>query len=379
MRRLFFCLTYFVCLSSLAQSYLVLPFENGSSQRGWDWIGESAAESISTALSAEGFIVSTREERREALVRLQVRPGARLTLATSLKLAQSIDATAVVLGQLREAAGGLEISGQVVDVRQLTELGAFTVRGSLNDLERLEGQAAWRTLRAVAPAQTPDEAGYLSRRSPVRVDAKELFIRGLLSEDPMARIRGWMQAARLEPSYAAAVFELGKLYLERKQWQEAALWLGRVPPENARSREAAFLNGIACYRMEDYQNAEKAFAHVAAQVPVDEVFNNLAAAQLQLGQPEAMTNMRRTLEGGSSDADYHFNLGFAHYRAAEYAKGAEEFRSTLERAPEDKEATEMLGRCLKPSSARPAIVPRLKTAYPEAAFRQLQAVLAGKK
>jgi tetratricopeptide (TPR) repeat protein len=188
-----------------------------------------------------------------------------------------------------------------------------------------------------------------------------------------------MQATRLEPAYVAALFELGKLYFDRKQWQEASLWLSRVPPGSARAREAVFFYGVACFRMEDYEAAERAFAHVAAQVPVDEVFNNLAATQIQLGRPEALATLNRVLEGTNDDPDYRFNSGFAFYRLAQLPKAAEEFRAVLDRVPDDQEAADLLSRCLKPSTVRSPAVPRLKTAYPEAAFRQLQAVIAGKK
>ena len=90
--------------------------------------------------------------------------------------------------------------------------------------------------------------------------------------------------------------------------------------------------------------AEASFKAVAESVPLNEVFNNLGAAQSRLNEPQTLENLKKALEGDDSDPDYHFNLGSVQWRAGQFAAAADSFRAALARKSDDGEATEMLGR-----------------------------------
>ena len=132
----------------------------------------------------------------------------------------------------------------------------------------------------------------------------------------------------------------------------------------------------------DFKGAEQAFQVVAASVPLNEVYNNLGAAQAQRNDSAAAgASFRKALEGDDADPDYHFNLGYTLWRAKQFEAAAESLRAVVERNPGDAEATALLGRALKQEGPRPGdpkseARERLKTNYEEAAYRQLQAELA---
>jgi tetratricopeptide (TPR) repeat protein len=138
------------------------------------------------------------------------------------------------------------------------------------------------------------------------------------------------------------------------------------------------------YYLGDFAGAQQAFASVAASVPLNEVFNNLGAAQSRRNLPEASDNFEKALEGDPGDPDYFFNLGLAFWKRGDYARAADSFRAVLDRNPEDAQATLLLGRCLKQTPPSPADLQagyeRLKLNYEEGAWRQLKAALeAGRK
>ena len=114
-------------------------------------------------------------------------------------------------------------------------------------------------------------------------------------------------------------------------------------------------------------------------MPLNEVLNNLGAAQSRRNLPEALDSFAKALEGDSSDPVYHFNAGYALWKQGKFEAAAERFRAALDREPSDGEATLMLGRCLKKTPFRPADsrenFERLKTNYEESAWWQLKAVL----
>jgi Flp pilus assembly protein TadD len=114
---------------------------------------------------------------------------------------------------------------------------------------------------------------------------------------------------------------------------------------------------------------------------LNEVFNNLGAAQdRQNHSVQAIANYRKALEGDDGDPDYHFNLGYALWRAGQHSEAAASFRAAVARNPADTEATSLLGRALKQDGPRAGdpktdAKQRTKSNYDETAYRQLQAEL----
>jgi Flp pilus assembly protein TadD len=133
--------------------------------------------------------------------------------------------------------------------------------------------------------------------------------------------------------------------------------------------------------MGDYATAEHCFSLVADQVPLNEVFNNLGAAQARLKKADAAAaSFSKAVEGDSADPDYRFNLGFTLWRAGQFPAAVESLRAATVRNPSDQEATALLGRALKRDGPRAGDLrgenrERLKTNYEEEAYRELQAEL----
>ena len=376
-----------------AEMVLVLPFFNHSKSANLDWIGESVAETVRDSLSSESLLVLDRQGRLEAYRRLSLRPGAEITHASIIKIGQSLDASTVIYGyfELLPAEGGkeeskssLRITARILDLRRTRQGPAFGELGALDDLAAMEVRLGWQALEQLRPKTTPAEEEFLKARPPVRLDAMESYVRGLLAATPEQRHRFFTQAARLDAHYSRPCFRLGKIYWEQKEYAIAAGWLGRVGNSDPHYLEAQFFLGLCRYYGGDLKDAEEAFQVVAASVPLNEVYNNLGAAQAQRNDAAAASaSFRKALEGDSADPDYHFNLGCVLWQSGQYAAAVESFRAAVARNPGDAEATVMLGRALKQEGPRPVdprtqARERLKTNYEEAAYRQLQAELSAK-
>ncbi len=364
---------------------LVVPFFSQSASANVDWIGESIAHTIQEALATRGIFVLDRAERETVYRRLSIRPNATLTRASIIKVAEALDASEVVAGEfeLVSQAGkpaGVRISAQTIDVRRLRRRGQFTEAGPLADLAALQGRLAWQVLRDLAPDVTPELEPFLRERPAVRLDAIENYTRGLLAVSPEQKHRLFTQAARLDERFSEPSYELGRLYWDKKDYARAAAWLARVGPEAPRHLEATFLLGLCRFHTGDFAGAQRAFQTVASAVPLNEVFNNLGAAQSRLNRPEALENFRKALEGDTADPDYHFNVGYALWKQGRFQQAAASFRAVLERNPEDAQATFLLGRCLRRSGAgADPPLERVKVNYEERAYRQLKAALESLK
>ncbi len=369
----------------------MIPFFNHSAAE-LDWIGESLAQKISRVLLARGWAAIDREERLEAYRRLSLRPLARLTRASLLKVALELDAALVVAGQFQVdgsapagssgAARGrtLRISGFLLDARRLIKGPSWVEDGPLEELATLENRFAWQVLRALAPAETPPLEQFLAENPPVRPDAIENYVRGLLAPSLQQKQRYFAQAARLDPRFPQPAFELGRLEFQRKQYRLAAGWLGRVPPSDPDFLRAQFLLGLCRYYTGDFAGAAAAFQRVSQEAPLNEVLNNLGAAQSRRNLPEALELFLEALDGDPADPDYHFNAGYALWKRGEFQAAAERFRAALQQNPEDTQATLLLGRCLQKRGPAPGDpeggLERLKHSFPERAWRELKARVA---
>jgi tetratricopeptide (TPR) repeat protein len=365
-----------------AQTVLALPFFNHSGSPNLDWIGESIAETLRDAMTPEGVLVLDRADRLEGYRRLSLRSGAELTHASIVKIGESLDATHVVYGSFEAPSKSmLRITARIFDLQHLTEGTDFSETGALDDLAILEYRLSWDVLQHLRWKALPTIEEFMQARPPVRLDAVESYIRGLLSATPDQRHLFFTRSARLDPHYSQPCFQLGKIFWERKDYKIAVGWLERVARSDPHYLEAQFYLGLCRYNTADFRGAEQCFQTVAAAVPLNEAFDDLGAAQSRLNEGDAaLASFHKALEGDTNDPDYHFNLAYCLWRANRFDEAVESFRAVLERNPADTEATALLARALKKEGPRPGdprseARERLKTNYEERAFRQLQAEL----
>lgn len=367
---------------------LTLPFFNHTQSQNLDWIGESIAESVSDSLASQGLLTLKRADRMEAYRRLSLRPGAELTHASIIRIGQALDASNVVYGSYElspnlsnpQSKGTLRITARILDLRKL-HLGAELLEtGSLEDLAAIEVRLGWKTLRQL-DASAPSQDEFLKDRPPVRIDAVENYIRGLLASAPEQRMRFFSAAARLDERYSPPAFQLARIYWEKKDYKSAAGWFNRVTRSDPRFLEAQFFLGLCRFYTGDYPAAEQCFSLVAEQVPLNEVWNDLGVVQARQKKYEAAeTSFQKAIEGDSADSDYRFNLGFTQWRNGQFGAAIESLRAATERNSNDQEATSLLGRALKKDGPRAGDPrsenrERIKTNYEEEAYRELQAEL----
>lgn len=374
-----------------ADTVSVLPFLNKTpSAANLDWIGESVAETVREALGMTGVMTLDRNETQDAYQRLGLRQGP-LTEASVLKIGDTLDAEQIVYGSFeftRPAsgaitAGSLRITARILDRRHMRASREFTETGALDDLGTVEAHLAWRALTLIAPTMAPAEAEFRSLRTPVRIDAEENYIRGLLAHTPEQKEKYFTQAARLDPHFAHACWQLGQLYYQKKEYRQAVTWLEKVGLGDIHSHEASFLLGLARFQTGDYKGAQQTFQMIAAAVPLSEVFNNLGAAESRANAAQAsIDDFHRALSGDANDPVYRFNLGYELWKKGDYAAAAESFRALLDLNPGDPTASLLLARCLKKQGPRASQDPRLdnlerlKTNFEERAYMQLKSLLA---
>ncbi len=379
--------TLLVCLSAAAalpawgQSYLVAPFANRTGATNLDWVGESVSEAIRETLADGGFSVLTREEREESARKLSIQAVSQVSLASLAKLSEAAGADRLLYGRIElipapagtaEGAnrGTLRITARVLDIREVVQIGEFFETGPAEMLAALETDFAWKVLRWARPNQADSLEEFRRRHPAVKLNARESYIRGLMTSAPDQRHRLLTQAVRLDAQFPQPAFFLGRGHFENGNYREASGWLDRVPPSNLYYIEARFLLGLCRHHLSDFAGARQLLEQLAPRLAAPEVSNNLGAALARLNQPEALDHFRKALAADPNDPDYLFNVGYALWKRAEFTEAANYFRGVLGRARDHQDAIQLLGRCLKQSGPRKGDwrsdgLERLKESYEE--------------
>jgi tetratricopeptide (TPR) repeat protein len=295
------------------------------------------------------------------------------------RLMEQLDVDYLVVGRYSFDGRTFTANAQLLDMQRRKLLPERQESGPLPDLINVQTALSWDLLQQMRPGLSASEAVYLAGAPPIRLDAFESYIRGVLAGTSAEKVVHFREATRLNPAYNEAWLQLGKAYFEQHQFDPAIEALGHVAEGNPAAREANFYLGLAAYSQGDFSRAQTAFTFVSARLPLTEVENNLGVVTARLGdQQKAMERFRRAAQQDPSDPDYHFNLAIALYRAGNLDEANHQLQQCLALRAGDPEARSALALLENNSpgsltSLKSAPLPnlRIKQNYDENSFRQL--------
>ncbi|HXN23563.1 MAG TPA: tetratricopeptide repeat protein [Candidatus Dormibacteraeota bacterium] len=338
-----------------SQILLVFPFENAGRVVRLDWLGEGLEELTIERMAAGGERLLTHEERVAALEKSGLPASTRFSRATMLKIAEDLDADFVVFGSYGYDGKNLNVSARLLRVNPPRLLNPVVESGPLADLMDSHLRLSWRLLKEAEPAFAFSREEFAKLQRPVRLDAFEHYVRGMLANDDEQRIRSLREAARLEPNWVAPDFALGQAYFVRRDCDDALVWFARVPASHERGLEATFYSGVCYLQRNDPTRAAASFASVRLaptgrssreanwHADIPEAINNLGIALERLGKiNESEKELKRAIQLDPEDADYWFNLALVGIRNNNPSPSIEPLRQLLRREPEDSEARALL-------------------------------------
>src|SRR5579864_2393577 len=130
---------------------LVLPFENRSGIASLNWIGNSFPDTLDRRLNSAGFLTISHDDRVFALTHLGLPGDFRPSRATTIRIAQQLDANYVIIGSFTIAESQIAIQSQVLSVDQLRLSPPVTDTGALDRLYDVENTIAWKVSRVIDP------------------------------------------------------------------------------------------------------------------------------------------------------------------------------------------------------------------------------------
>jgi tetratricopeptide (TPR) repeat protein len=331
--------------------YLVFPFDSVGASPRLDWLGEGLEELTIERLAGSGQQVYSHEGRSEEMERSGLPANAKLSRASMLRIAQNLDADFVILGRFASDGKTLTVESQVLQVTPPRLLPAVREAGPLESLMDLHQRMLWRLLSANGHAYTGSLEEFARAQRPLRLDAFEHYVRGLLATEDDVKLRELREAARLEPDWPDPDFAIGDAYYARRDCDSALLWFPKIPKTHERYAEALFSTGVCRLILNQPEKAGDVFAALQGELrnsmisgaDLPEILNNLALAEARQGKTqEAIGQLRRAAELDPDEDDYPFNLGLLAFGAGEYGSAADYFRDAAGREPDKPENRAMM-------------------------------------
>jgi len=360
---------------------LVLPFDNRSGQSNLGWIGDSFPYTLDQRLTSVGFLTIGRDDRQYALEHLGLPSDFRPSRATTIRIAQTLDADYVVVGSFNVENGRIQVQAQILEVNQLRMSEPLTDSAELSRLFDVENAIAWKLAQRMDPHFAVAEQTFLAAAGGVRLSSFEDYIRGTSAPTSDERLKRLNAAVTETPDYTAALLALGKEQYTARQYEAAAATLAKVPSTDRVALEAGFYGGLARFNTAKYAEAASAFAFVATRLPLPEVVNDQGVAESRQGK-DAAPLFQQVIAADPNDADYHFNLAVALLGRSDIAGSTREVQVALSLHSDDPEATELLARLeathgstanLKTIVGADGFQPttRIRRTWSEASFRQV--------
>ena len=331
--------------------YLVFPFENVSASPRLDWLSEGLEELTIQRLSAAREQVYSHEGRVVELERSGLPRSSKLSRATMLHVAEDLDADFVIFGRFSANGTSLTIESQILKVNPARIQLALRETGTLDSLMDLHARLIWRMLSANDRSHALSLAEFTKLQRPLRLDAFEHYIRGLLANEDDARLRELREAARLEPEWPEPDFALGEVYFARRDCDSALPWYARVPKTHDRYVEAVFATAVCHLLLGHPDHAEELFTSLQETLKNNRVFgadlpeilNDLAIARARQGKTApAQIDFRRATDLDPGEDDYPFNLGLLALQTNDPGAAAGYFREASEREPDNAEDRALL-------------------------------------
>lgn len=325
---------------------LVVPPQPEAGTADAPWIGELVSDLLPQSLAQAGVPAVDRADRLRAQEALEIAHGP-LTRATSVRVAEAMEATRVLTGTYALQGTGLTLSLRILDLERGTLSAPFVITGPQETVADLSHVLAWDLALATGPPPALSRDQYLAKRTSVPFEALEAFGRALAAPDAAAETKQLQRALSAHPAYHQARLLLGRLQLQAREFDQADDTLGRVPADAPQGRTARFLQGVARLSVGRYREAAALFGELVGGEPTPAALNNYALALLRTAnrntneiRPSQVLHKALDLEPGSNDIA--FNLGWALLWEDDLPAAEQQLRSVLQQDPLDSHARAVL-------------------------------------
>jgi Tfp pilus assembly protein PilF len=151
----------------------------------------------------------------------------------------------------------------------------------------------------------------------------------------------YLSAIRVDPEFAVTNRMLGRLYMQKGQWNDAVDYLERALNQPNVINPVQLYNWLAYseYRKGDLNKAEKAWLRALDISDNDKVRLNLALIYKEGNRLDlAQASLLKVLEMNPKSRSAHFELGDIYYKRNKFRKAREHYNEVIELEPLSEQA-----------------------------------------
>lgn len=374
----------------VADTVMILPFENTSGQRDFNWVGESFADSLVDLLGSHGLKVVSSDARELTYQQLRLPLTVIPSRATAIKLAREAGATMVVLGTYEvtpekdKAPAEVRGSARIVRVNEGRISGEQTHDGgwatheflfgdALLNLQTVQGKLAYQLLYEQDKNLPFSQKAIVDEATKVPPKAFEARVKATMTKNPETRLAYLTNAMReyekANPgsAYKEAAFELGHLFYAQNDYKKAAESFSILQQRDPHYAEAAFYASLAYERTGEHQSALDTILPLTASMPLTSIYNNAGAFSIQAVLKEKNAAKRDTLlkqatnflsravesadENSPDGAMVRYNYAYALMLSGKFTEASEQLRAVVKFNSRDPEAVFLLAKSLEKTGA----------------------------
>ena len=165
-------------MNPAAASSSFSPSTTAPAKANLAWIGDSFPDTLNQRLTSAGFLTITRDDRQYALDHLGLPVDFRPSRATTIRIAQTLDADFVIVGSYTVSNSRIAVQAQVLEVNKLRLSPASRDSSELTRLFDVENAIAWKVARQIDPHFNVAQQTFLAALGRCQLSAFENYIRG---------------------------------------------------------------------------------------------------------------------------------------------------------------------------------------------------------
>lgn len=396
---------------------MILPFENTSGLKDFNWVGESFSDQLADLLGSHGLRVVSSDARELAYQRLRVPLTVIPSRATSIKLAQQAGATLVVLGtyevspprddksvpEVRGSARMIRVNEGRIAGRETRdgrwETHEFLFGDALLELQTVQGKLAFEILYEQDDKLPFSQKSIVEQATKVPQKAFEARVKATMTSDQTAKLNYLTNAMkefeRANPGsvYKEAAFELGHLHYGQRppDYKKSAEYFSMLQHGDPHYAEAAFYAALAYWRAGELQSALDVLLPLTVEVPLTSIYNNAGALSTQAALKEKDAQKRAALlkqatnflsraadsvsEESPDSAMVRYNYAYALVLSGKFEEAAEQLNAVVKENSRDPEAVFLLAKAQEKAGKAEAATEndnRARQLYPNYAKAQVE-------
>lgn len=396
---------------------MILPFENTSGQKEFNWVGESFSDQLADLLGSHGLRVVSSDARELAYQRLRVPASIIPSRATSIKIAQQAGATLVVLGtyevspardektppEVRGSARMIRVNEGRIAGRETREgrweTHEFLFGDALLNLQTVQGKLAYEILYEQDDKLPFSQKSIVEQATKVPQKAFEARVKATMTSNQEARLayltNAMKEFEKANPGsvYKEAAFELGHLHYAQRppDYKKAAEFFAMLQRGDPHYVEAAFYAALAYDAAGEIQSALDVMLPLTTEAPLTSVYNNAGALStkgaLREKNPQKhavllkqatnfLSRAAESVSGDSPDAQMvRYNYAYALVLSGKFTEAAEQLDPVVKENSRNAEAVFLLAKAQEKTGQADAATEndnRARQLYPNYAKAQVE-------